>query len=189
MNSKIAFASALALLLAACGKAGTETASSVTPAPTGCDRTATQIVAFTAADAQDLVETRSFGPDCRNAVVMITIRRMDGAPLYAWSTAQPWVADRTVGVATGEQMQNFLQHWGQVSVDSTLALPDWPQRQQAFTEQLGAFMATPLSREQYLEVRSKGVPRLCFATGIEGGTCVYYDAAANAATKVLDTGS
>jgi hypothetical protein len=190
MNGKIAFGSALALLfLAGCDNGAKNAAPPTETAQQGCERTATQVVAFTATDAQDLVETRSFGPDCRNAVVMIIIRRADGTPLYAWSTAQPWVADRTVSVTTGEQMQNFLQRWAQVSVDSTLALPDWPQRQQAFTEQLGAFMSTPLPREQYLDVRSKGAPRLCFATGIEGGTCIYYDAQANTSLKVLDTGS
>ncbi len=176
-------------LLAACGKTHTADATTSTTATAGCDLTATQIVAFTAPDAQDLIETRSFGPDCRNAVVMITIRRTDGAPLYSWSTAQPWVADRTVSSTNGEEMQNFLQHWAQANVDTTLAMPDWPQRQQAFPDQLGPFMSTPLPREQYLDVRSKGLPRLCFPTGIDSGTCIYYDAQANAAVKVLDTGS
>jgi hypothetical protein len=183
------FSVVAALLLADCG--GTKTADeadSAAAAP-GCDRTATQVVAFTAADAQDLIETRSFGPDCGNAIVMITVRRTDGAPLYAWATARPWVADRTVRDTNGEEMQNFLQHWAQASVDTTLAMPDWPQRETAFTDQLGPFMSTPLPREQYLDVRSKGLPRLCFSTGIDSGTCIYYDAQTNAATKVLETGS
>jgi hypothetical protein len=50
-------------------------------------------------------------------------------------------------------------------------------------------MSTPLPREQYLEVRTKGLPRLCFSTSIDSGTCIYYDAQAATATKVLETGS
>jgi hypothetical protein len=189
MKLSLALSSATALLLlAACGETKTDDEASST-VTVGCDRTATQVVAFTAPDAQDVIEARSFGADCGNAVVMITVRRTDGAPLYAWATAQPWVADRTVSATNGEEMQNFLQHWAQARVDTTLAMPDWPQRENAFTDQLGPFMSTPLPREQYLDVRSKGAPRLCFSTGIDSGTCIYYDAQANAAMKVLETGS
>jgi hypothetical protein len=189
MTGKFAFISLAFLTLAACG-ASQQTAETPSAAPVaGCDRSATQVIAFTAPDAQDLIETRSFGPDCGNAVVMILVRRADGAPLYAWSTAKPWPSDRAGGPVNGESMQNFLQQWGMVSVDTTMALPDWPQRQQAFTEQLGAFMSTPFVREEYLDIRRKALPRLCFATGIESGTCIYYDAQANSAAKVLDTGS
>lgn len=186
----LAAALALSLLTSACGAPQTEAAApSAAGGATNCDRTATHVVAFSAPDAEDVVEARSFGPECRDAVVMIIVRRADGAPLYAWSTARHWVSDRAAGITTGEQMQNFLQEWTQVSVDSTMALPDWPQREQAFTDNLGAFMSTPLPREQYLDVRGRGAPRLCFATGIESGTCIYYDPQSRAAEKVLETGS
>ncbi len=190
MTGKIALLGLALLALAACGAPQLAAEAPAAAAPViGCDHSTTQVIPFTAPDAQDMIETRSFGPDCNNVVVMMIVRRADGAPLYAWSTAKPWPSDRAGGPVNAESMQNFLRQWGMVSVDTTMALPDWPQRQQAFTDQLGAFMSTPFAREEYLEIRRKALPRLCFATGIETGACLYYDAQTNLAARVLDTGS
>jgi hypothetical protein len=176
-----------ALLTGACDQAtqapsDTPTASA---AQSGCDKSAKQIVAFTAPDAADVVEARAFGATCAQAVVMLVVRSADGAPLSVWSTAHPWLG--AGAQADGDAaLDSFLSEWVKVKVDTTTSLPDWPQRATAFKDQLSAFMTTPFDRDAYLDIRAKGAPRLCFATGVSSGQCLYYDVKAGAAPKVLD---
>jgi hypothetical protein len=157
----------------------------------GCALTAREPVAFTGPDAQDVVEARAFGPDCRNVFVMLTLRAADGRPLWIWATAQPWLPPQTeesVDPAASGVIEQFLADWAKVKVDTTQSLPDWPQRETAFTDKLGPFLSTPFTRDRYLEIRAKAAARLCYATGIGRGECIYYDAESGSAQKVLDSG-
>jgi len=58
-----------------------------------------------------------------------------------------------------------------------------------FKDDLGPFMHTPLPRDQYLDVRTKALPRLCHATGVESGLCIYYDTNSGAVFEVFQNGS
>jgi hypothetical protein len=178
-------AAALALSLLSCAPPAHEAATDPQAPAGGCDKTAYSTIAFTAPDALDIVETRSIGKDCANAVVMITIRKASGEPLWAWATTHGWLGNGA-GAEPGA-MDAFLQSW-KPKVDTTAALPDWPDRD-VFKESLGAFMHTPFDRDQYLEIRGKGYPRLCHATGIESGLCVYYDPSTGAVFKVFESGA
>jgi hypothetical protein len=84
-------------------------------------------------------------------------------------------------------MDAFLDNWN-VRIDTTASLPDWPQRERVFTDQLGAFERSPFDRDAYIEIRNKAYPRLCYATGIESGECVYLDTASGAVLKVYESG-
>jgi hypothetical protein len=136
-----------------------------------------------------VVEARAFGATCAQAVVMLIVRSADGTPLSVWSTARPWLVGVSDDPASADAaVDNFLSGWVQVKVDTTTSLPDWPQRATAFKDQLGAFMTTPFDRDSYLDLRARAAPRLCFATGVSSGQCIYYDAKSGTAPKVLETG-
>ena len=192
MKRKAALAALV--LLAACAPPAPETAAAPeTPLEAdNCNRNAAATIAFSAPDAVDVVEAHSFGPSCDKTFVVFTVRNAEGAPLAVWSTMQPWLAPRPSAEGeskvTVEMMDEFLGEWVKVKVDTTTSLPDWPQRATAFKDQLSAFMTTPFSREEYLDIRARGAPRLCFATGVSSGQCLYFDARNGAAPKILDTG-
>jgi hypothetical protein len=181
---QIAAGAVLALALAACGDP-----TPVATAVTDCNKIKTETIAFTAPDAQDVLETRSIGDTCKSAVVVMTVRRATGEPIWAFATPHPWLAN-TEGegeAGAAAAMDAFLESWN-AKIDTTASLPDWPQREQVFTEQLSAFERSPYDRDAYLELRGKGFPRLCYATGIESGECIYLDTATGVAFKVYESG-
>ena len=173
------------LALLSCAPPAPQAATAPTDAAADCNKTAYSTIAFTAPDAQDVVETRSIGKDCANAVVMITIRKATGEPLWAWATTYGWLGNGAADQPGA--MDAFLKSW-KPKVDTTAALPDWPDRE-IFKDSLGAFMQTPFDRDQYLEIRAKALPRLCHATGIESGLCIYYDPSTGVAAKVFESGA
>ncbi len=153
-----------------------------------CNKVKTETVAFTAPDAQDIVETRSIGDTCDKAVVVLTVRRATGEPIWSYATPHPWLPRNDGGGegAAAEAMDGFLENWN-AKVDTTASLPDWPQRERVFTEQLSAVERTPYDRDAYLDLRNKALPRLCYATGIESGECIYLDAT-GVAFKIYESG-
>ncbi|MGE3302452.1 MAG: hypothetical protein AB7M12_05005 [Hyphomonadaceae bacterium] len=168
-----------------------ETAQS-SAAPADCARVVRRTIAFTAPDAQDVIEARAIGPDCDAAVVVFSLRRADGAPLWAMARAHAWARDPGGAYAPSHDaaaMDAFLTEWANARQDTTAALPDWPERENVFKDQLGGLNATPLPREQYLDVRRQGAPRLCFAADAETIDCIYYDAQKGEARKILEIGS
>lgn len=184
------FLAALLAALAACSQPAPKEEAAA-PAPSECNKIVKKTVAFTAPDAEDIVEARAFGADCRAGFIELTVRRADGKPLWLWGSAKSWLRiapDQGENTDGPDPVEQFLQAWVNVGVDTTANLPDWPQRKTAFKDQLGAFMTTPFERDQYLDIRSKGVPRLCFAAGIDRGECIYYDPQTGEAAKVLETG-
>lgn len=173
--------------LAACGQ--TSSAPEEAAADVGCEHVASQNVAFSAPDAADTLEARAFGPDCHSVFVTLTLRRVDGRPLWIWATEKPWLQAGQQSDADGAAaVEQFVNDWVKVRVDTTAQLPEWPQREKAFADSLGAFLSTPFERDQYLDIRNRAVPRLCFASGVARSQCVFYDAQSGDAIKVLDSG-
>ncbi len=156
-------------------------------AAANCDKSAANVVAFTAPDAQDVVEARSIGADCAKAVIVLTVRNQKGEPVWAWASAHSWAGDREGG-ATPEAMDAFLADLAKVTVDTTASLPEWPERDTVFAGELGAYMSTPYDREAYNEIRNKAYPRLCHATSMESGACVYVDTQTGVVFKVFESG-
>ncbi len=186
---RIFVAAALAVLAACAPPAPKEEAAA--PAPSECVKVVKKTVAFTAPDAEDVIEARAFGADCRAGFIELTVRRADGKPLWLWGSAKSWLRiapDQGEDANAPDPVEQFLQAWVNVGIDTTANLPDWPQRKTAFKDQLGAFMMTPFERDQYLDIRTKAAPRLCFAAGIDRGECIYYDPQTGEAMKVLETG-
>ena len=180
-------AALLALALGACGAPSQNAAAPSAAAAADCNRSAHVIVPFTAADAQDIVEARAIGDDCKNAFVLMTVRKATGEPLWAWATPHPWLHGDDSGAITQAAMDDFLKGWAKVHVDTTASLPDWPERT-TFKDDLGPYMHTPLQRDQYVDVRNKALPRLCHAIGLESGLCIYYDASSGVAFEVFQSG-
>jgi hypothetical protein len=156
-----------------------------------CEYRAQENVSFSAEDTFDVIEARAFGPDCHSVFVELTLRRADGKPLWIWGTVKPWLqqAPQSANDFDGAAaVQEFVNNLVKVRVDTTAQLPEWPQRETAFADSLGAFLSTPFQRDQYLDVRNRAAPRLCFASGIARSECVFYDAQAGEAVKVLESG-
>lgn len=186
---RASFAGAALFVLAACGQDASGPDETLAAAEPGCEHIATAQTPFTAPDAADNVEARAFGPDCRSVFVTLTLRRADGKPLWIWATEKPWLQAAPQGDADGAvAVEQFVNELVKVRVDTTAQLPEWPRRETAFADSLGAFLATPFERDQYLDIRNRAAPRLCFASGVARSQCVFYDAQSGVAIKVLDSG-
>jgi hypothetical protein len=189
MNAFHGIAACLLFALAACGQnAPTSEEAAATTQP-GCDHIARLTVSFTAPEAADTIEAHAFGPDCHSVFVTLTLRRADGKALWIWATEKPWLqAGAQSDPDAAAAVDQFVNELVKVRVDTTAQLPEWPQRETAFADSLGAFLSTPFARDQYLDIRNRAVPRLCFASGVAHSQCVYYDAQSGDAIKVLESG-
>ena len=183
IDVRLAFAAAalLAALLAACGS---KTQQSAPIAATDCSEAVRTAVSFSSPDTPDIVETRSIGDHCASVAIVIIVRKATGEPLWAWASARPWLGQSDANDPAA--MNAFLQNW-KPKVDTTAALPDWPERT-IYETSLGPFMSTPFDRDQYLDIRAKAFPRLCYATGIDSGLCIYYDVNSGEVSEVLKNG-
>jgi hypothetical protein len=184
---------ALALsALAACGQTETATPSATA---SGCAREATHQVAWTGAEATDVVTARSEGPSCAQAVVTLVIRNANGDALWAFASKH---VDLTMGGAgpegapdvTDEQMDAFLQGWANVSMMRSTELPEW----RADAETLSASVQelsydTPFNREAYEMLRTSDLPLLCYAAGAESSQCLIIDPASNSPIMIVAFGA
>jgi len=187
-TAALALAALASFALAGCAPPPAKPATASAAAADGCNLTHRTSAAFTAPDAADIVETRSIGASCADAVVVITVRKATGEPLWAWASPHPWLGPSAgEGAPEAAAMDAFLTGW-RAKVDTTAGLPDWPERD-VFRDSLGAFMHTPFERDQYLDIRAKALPRLCHATGVESGVCIYYDPASGSVSEVFQSGA
>jgi hypothetical protein len=182
MARAAALAALIAAALAACAPKAHESAPI---AATDCNEIIRAPVLFSSPDAPDIVETRAIGDHCATAAAVLIVRKATGEPLWAWATAHPWL--RQDGAGDPAAMDAFLRSW-KPRVDTTAALPDWPERD-VYKDSLGPFMSTPFDRDRYLEIRAKAYPRLCFATGVDSGACIYFDTGSGQAFEVLENGA
>jgi len=177
-----------ALALAACGQreqANTED---------GCARSATRQVAWTNADAPDVITTRSEGPSCEQAVVTFVARNAQGDPLWAFASTYN---DLTAGgippegapPVSNDDMDRFLAGWADVSEMRSSELPQWREGAATLSESATTFAYdTPFDRETYEMLRARNLPMICYAAAVEATQCLIVDPASNAPTLLVAYG-
>lgn len=181
------FLAAFALLaLAAC--------SEQQAAQAACDREATRSIAWSSAEATDMVVARSQGPTCAQAIVTLTVRNAAGDPLLAFSSTYfemtaggpPPGAQSTVEPS---QIDSFLAGWAEPTMSRSGSLPEWREDAATLTQSAETFAyVTPFDRDVYEALRARNLPMLCFAAAVEGTRCLIIDPADNMPTEIVAYG-
>ena len=168
----------LALTLAACDAKAPDTAAG-TSAGAACTEPVRNEVGFTAPGAKDIFEISAIGADCKEAVVLTTVRTASGAQLWSHSD----VASETMAFAGIEQtgdtpaqaLQKTMQAWADAVTTSTSAdAPDWKEGAERPEEATGLYIGTDFPRDQYLAARTEAHPMLCHPVYMNRTQCVIY---------------
>jgi hypothetical protein len=176
-----------ALALGACGQQ--QTASTE-----GCARVATHNVAWTGAEATDVITTRSDGPSCAQAVVTFVVRNAQGDALWAFASTY---YDLTAGglppegapPVTNQVMDTFLAGWANVSEMRSGELPEWRADAETLSASAQTFSYdTPFDRETYEMLRARNLPMICYAAAVEGSQCLIIDPPTNAPIMIVAYG-
>jgi hypothetical protein len=133
-------------------------------------------IAFSAADARDVVTASASGPSCDKAVGVYTIRDSDGDPIWAWAGSLKQGFGEVTD-AQGAHLQEFLQRWSQPTVSRTSAIPDFSRL---------APGQTTLDRLTYQDIRARNLPMLCHFSGTAKEVCIFWEPAAGAAGLLLE---
>lgn len=183
------FVALAALSLSACNQ---QSSAPVAATAAGCARSATHEVRWSDPDAADVITTRSEGPNCAQAVVLLVARNQHGDAL--WNFSGTYYDMTTGGVppenapaVSTQQMDTFLRNWANVSTGMSGALPAW--REGAAAPEAPTFhYATSLPREQYEAMRQRNLPTLCYAAAAEATQCLVMDPISRAPTMIVAYG-
>lgn len=145
-----------------------------------CDLESSRAIAFSSAEADDVVEARALGADCGAAVAVYIVRSHEGVPIYAWAapfhpTFGESFAPRAEGALSRQEMQAFLDRWAAPASAATAAAPAWHDA-----------IVTPFDRETYEDVRARNAPMLCFLSSVARETCVYWESGVAAAGVLVE---
>lgn len=179
----------LAMALGACGEQTQQNAES------GCARSATHEVDFTAADTPETVAARAEGPSCAQAFVVLTVRNSEGDPLWITSNTYYDLAEGGVPLepepVSDERMDEFLQELANVSMLKSGELPAWPEGAASLAESIteGFAYYTELPRESYEMLRERDLPMLCYAAAMEASHCIVMDPLSNAPIMIVGFGA
>ncbi len=138
-------------------------------------------VALTAPAARDVVEAQVIGPTCRDAALLLTLRKADGSLLWTFSVRatdtwafEPGLEGQPPAPEAG--MQAFLADiLKNVRIENSGTAPDWPQEADRPEDPSGLFHTSPLPREAYLALRAKNVPLLCMQAEMGTSRCISFD--------------
>jgi hypothetical protein len=180
---------AAALALSACSQPRDSASTSE-----GCARSATHDVAWTNAEAPDVITTRSEGPSCAQAVVTFIARNAQGDALWAFASTY---YDLTLGGAppegapavSNEQMDMFLAGWADVTESRSGALPEWRADAASLSASAQTMSYdTPFDRETYEMLRGRNLPMICYAAAVEGTQCLIIDPPTGAPIMIVAYG-
>jgi hypothetical protein len=171
----------LAATLAACEAKAPDAPATVggASAKTACTEPVRKEVAFTAPGAKDIFEISAIGAECKEAVVLTTIRSASGAQLWSHSD----VASQTMAFAGIEQtsdtpaqaLHKTMQAWADAVTTSTSAdAPDWKEGAERPEEATGLYIGTDFPRDQYLAARTEARPMLCHPVYMNRTQCIIY---------------
>ena len=154
---------------------------SLTAASPPCAAPVTREVALTGSGAKDLLDAQIVGPDCEKGALVLTLRKADGALLWAYSVraTDTWAfvpASDGVPVDPPRAMATFIQEvFKNARIEKTGEAPDWPEGGERPEDPTGLYHVTPLPREAYLILRTKNVPMLCVQAEMGTSHCISYD--------------
>lgn len=180
-----------ALVVAACALAACSPPQSSTTAD-GCARSATHEVAWTNADAPDVITTQSDGPTCLQAAVTFVARNADGDVLWTFASTYydmtaGGIAPEDAPAVTDEQMDAFLTGWANVTAKRSSELPEWRASDAALTAPTFSY-STPFERETYEMLRARNLPMVCYAAAAEATQCLVVDPSSHAPTMIVAYG-
>lgn len=183
-------ASLALLTLGACARPS-ETPS----AEPGCARTATHETTWSNAAAPDTVTVRAEGPTCAQAAVSLVVRNAAGDPLWAFAstyyamTAGDGRPPEGAPAVSDADMDAFLAGWANVTSSNSRDLPEWRADAATLSESATTFAYdTPFDRETYESLRTRNLPMLCYAGGVESSHCLIVDPADGAAIRIVAYG-
>ncbi|MGE3930239.1 MAG: hypothetical protein AB7G05_08745 [Hyphomonadaceae bacterium] len=182
---------ALLLLAAACS----QDSQNAAPQAAACALEAQRTIAWTGAEAADVVAARAEGPSCTQAIVTWSVRRASGDPLWAFSATYHDMVSGGAGAeglppASAEEVQRFLDAWAEVSVNSSADLPAWPEAAATLGEAVeGVAYYTDLDRDAYEDLRQRNLPQLCFAASAESARCLVIDPYSGAPLAIVAYGA
>lgn len=162
------FIVACALIVAACTP-GAETAR--------CDLSATHQLAFTTADAQDVITAQTIGPTCDKAIGLYVIRDSEGFPIWSWSAPVAHRFGAVFEAEDTEHVQNFVDRWAQASLSTTQAAPAFDALAQG---------QSTLDQLTYEDIRARDLPMLCHFSGTGTEVCIFWEPAAGGAGLLLE---
>lgn len=136
----------------------------------------TSIVAFSAANAQDVINVRALGPSCDKAVGLYTIRDAQGNPIWAWAGSIKQGFGNIID-AKGEHLDEFLARWAKPTITRTGTIPDFARL---------APGQTTLDRLTYQDIRARNLPMLCHFSGTAKEVCIFWEPVAGAAGLLLE---
>jgi len=142
-----------------------------------CDLTVSAEIAFTDANAADVVTARTYGPDCARTIGVYTIATADGHPVWAWASPMPRAFGDAFAETEPAHMEEFLQQWASPEIIRTTAAPEWDAL---------ATGQTTLDRLTYDDIRARDLPMLCHFIGTGRQACVFWEPAAGGAGHYLD---
>jgi hypothetical protein len=179
---------ALTLMAAACGGEGPQQ----TQSDAGCARTATREVIWSDDQAPDTVTATASGPTCAQTVVTLVIRSADGEPLWAFASTyyDMIIGGRGEPIEVSEQdVDRFLAGWADVSLNTSGALPEWPEGAASPGEAVeGMAYYTEFDRETYNSLRARNLRQLCFAAAVEASQCLVIDPLSHAPAVLVAFG-
>lgn len=126
------------------------------------------------------VEAASFGPDCKRAVILLTMRQEGGLAVFTNVAATDGMHFMDVEDNNPETMKKslaaFLDQSGS-ALKTTADLKPWKAGAEA-PEPSGEFDFYPhadMNQEWYEELRAKKLPLFCYVPGLESLHCVAVD--------------
>lgn len=143
----------------------------------GCDANASKTWSPDGGATTYTIDAVTVGPDCANAVALLTIRAADGSLRYQDSFETAYVmllGDK----ADPSAMKTGLEEWVDVSnssLDNTGKLPKWAEGADA--PEAGEFPFYPdpgVDQSYYEELRAANQPMLCFVQGMESSACLAF---------------
>lgn len=165
----------------------------VTPANTAvlCTAPITKDVAFTSPAAKDILEFDAIGADCRQSVLVTSIRTADGKLIVA--DGGP-AADTTVfagieqdGTSPEKALHTMIDAWlKDMSIRTTADAPDWKDGRPRPEEPSGLYIGTDWPRADYIAERAARRPMLCVMSFQNRTTCYAWKAEDSAAYKLYD---
>jgi hypothetical protein len=182
--------SAAALLLCACGQ---QPRTATTSASGGCDRSATQQVLWTDAQAPDTITVRAEGPSCAQAVVSLVGRDAHGEPLWTFintyhDMATGGVASADAPAVSPEQIDRFLIGWANVTAQTSNQLPEWREGADNVGTNGGLTYTTAFNRESYEAMRQRNSRMICYAAAVAATQCLVVDPSSNSPAMIVAFG-
>jgi hypothetical protein len=141
-----------------------------------CDVTESNVVAFSAPDARDVVTVHATGPSCDKAIGVYAIRDEEGRPIWAWAGSLKQGFGDAID-SKGEHLSEFLTRWAKPTITRTGTAPVFARLAEG---------QTTLDRLTYQDIRARNLPMLCHFSGTAKEVCIFWEPVAGAAGLLLE---